>query len=149
MLPLMRQVVISQMLNNLPSPSSSTWWYHPSSPLPHPPHGGTVLRKGMKKKVTARPRVLRNLAVIKFYCSASQMALPRVPSRPSVHVQERRVVLWSPAVGARHPGAPAVPGGGGRATVGGARDRLQDAATTKLLRRTVSRRLTQFNDSCH
>ena len=69
------------------------------------------------------------------------MAVSRVPPRPSLHEQERRVVLRRPPVGARHPGAPAVPGGGGRATVGGARDRLQDAATTKLFPRTVSLRL--------
>ena len=56
MLPLMRQVVISQMLNNLPlslflltvapplypSPSSSSRWDHPSPLLPPPPHGGTT-----------------------------------------------------------------------------------------------------------
>ena len=66
------------------------------------------------------------------------MAVSRVSPRPSVHVKKRRVVLWHIAVGARPPGAPAVPGGGGRATVGGARDRLQDAAATKLLRGTVS-----------
>ena len=79
MLPLMRQVVISLMPNNLPSP-----------PLPLPPHGGTTpllfslflhtvvpplspspssstrwysTEKGYEKKVTATPRVLRNLAV--------------------------------------------------------------------------------------
>ena len=76
--------------------------------------------------------------ILNLNYSAGQMAVPRVPPRPSVHVQERRVVLWHTAVGARHPRAPAVPGGGGRATVGGARDRLQDAEAAKLLRRTVS-----------
>ena len=41
-----------------PSPSSSSQWHHPSPPLPLP-----QTEKGCEKKVTARPRVLRNLAV--------------------------------------------------------------------------------------
>ena len=68
------------------------------------------------------------------------MAVSRVSPRPSVHVKKRRVVLWHIAVGARHPWASAVPGGGGRAAVSGPRDRLQDAAAAKLLARIVSLR---------
>ena len=37
--------------------------------------------------------------------SARQVAVARVPARPAVHEQERRVVLRRAAVGARHHGA--------------------------------------------